>query len=171
MSADLALTRRSSTTIKHRHSAHSSCDRILLATGNCLLSYVWHQAQCHCIWQIEGLAWLSSIKGLHFWSVMASNSYHFQLFTRKQTHQRYLICTPNSPLLFWVSLPWSLLKCRLETVSFMVTVIGLHWFFLGTYYETGLGACGIYNTDSDFIAAASASYFDNFPGATANPNE
>ncbi|KII84077.1 hypothetical protein PLICRDRAFT_179759 [Plicaturopsis crispa FD-325 SS-3] len=40
----------------------------------------------------------------------------------------------------------------------------------GTWYETGLGACGIYNTDSDKIVAASARLFDTYPGATANPN-
>ncbi|OBZ74582.1 Papain inhibitor [Grifola frondosa] len=39
-----------------------------------------------------------------------------------------------------------------------------------TFYETGLGSCGIFNTDSDFIVAVSAQFFDTFPGATANPN-
>jgi hypothetical protein len=39
-----------------------------------------------------------------------------------------------------------------------------------TFYETGLGACGITNTDSDFIAAVAESMFDGFPGATDNPN-
>ncbi|KLO07319.1 plant expansin, partial [Schizopora paradoxa] len=42
--------------------------------------------------------------------------------------------------------------------------------FSGTYYGTGLGACGITNKDTDFIAAAAESLFDSFPGATANPN-
>lgn len=41
----------------------------------------------------------------------------------------------------------------------------------GTFYETGLGACGITNVDSDFIAAVGYQFFDNYPGATANPNE
>jgi hypothetical protein len=41
----------------------------------------------------------------------------------------------------------------------------------GTFYETGLGACGINNVDTDFIAAVASATFDNFPGATANPNE
>jgi hypothetical protein len=41
----------------------------------------------------------------------------------------------------------------------------------GTFYATGLGACGITNTDSDMIAAASESLFDTFPGYTSgNPN-
>ncbi|CAK5264149.1 unnamed protein product [Mycena citricolor] len=61
----------------------------------------------------------------------------------------------------------------------------------GTFFETGLGACGISNTDADFIAAVGAGTFDSFPfvfsltdgkpgtkspsqsplsGATANPN-
>ncbi|KAH9810539.1 secreted protein [Melampsora americana] len=39
-----------------------------------------------------------------------------------------------------------------------------------TYYGTGLGACGITSTDESMIAAASMHLFDNFPGATANPN-
>lgn len=42
----------------------------------------------------------------------------------------------------------------------------------GTYYNTGLGACGI--TDSDatsYIAAMSIEIFDNYPGYTGtNPN-
>ncbi|KAF9015276.1 RlpA-like double-psi beta-barrel-protein domain-containing protein-containing protein [Cyathus striatus] len=41
----------------------------------------------------------------------------------------------------------------------------------GTFYGTGLGACGIVNTDTDFIAAASKLLFDNFPGYDrVNPN-
>ncbi|EJD47085.1 Non-catalytic module family EXPN protein, partial [Auricularia subglabra TFB-10046 SS5] len=33
-----------------------------------------------------------------------------------------------------------------------------------TYYEVGLGACGITNTASDSIAAVSTALFDSFPG-------
>ncbi|KAF5385560.1 hypothetical protein D9757_006736 [Collybiopsis confluens] len=40
----------------------------------------------------------------------------------------------------------------------------------GTFYGTGLGACGITNTDSDLIAAMAFATFDSYPGATANPN-
>ncbi|KAG1757490.1 RlpA-like double-psi beta-barrel-protein domain-containing protein-containing protein [Suillus lakei] len=41
----------------------------------------------------------------------------------------------------------------------------------GTFYETGLGACGITNTDSDYIAAVSHLLFDAFPGYDGvNPN-
>lgn len=41
----------------------------------------------------------------------------------------------------------------------------------GTFYATGLGACGITNTDSDHIAAVSHLLFDNFPGYNGvNPN-
>jgi hypothetical protein len=41
----------------------------------------------------------------------------------------------------------------------------------GTYYATGLGACGITNKDTDFIAAVSLDFFDTFPGYNgANPN-
>ncbi|KAI0313728.1 RlpA-like double-psi beta-barrel-protein domain-containing protein-containing protein [Amylostereum chailletii] len=40
----------------------------------------------------------------------------------------------------------------------------------GTYYATGLGACGITNSDTDHIAAVSHLLFDSYPGATANPN-
>ncbi|GJJ08850.1 hypothetical protein Clacol_003070 [Clathrus columnatus] len=39
-----------------------------------------------------------------------------------------------------------------------------------TFYNTGLGACGITNNDNDLIAAASQHLFDIYPGATANPN-
>lgn len=38
----------------------------------------------------------------------------------------------------------------------------------GTYYATGLGACGITNTDSDFICAISHELFDSV--STGNPN-
>jgi len=41
----------------------------------------------------------------------------------------------------------------------------------GTYYGTGLGACGITNNDSQYIAAVSHLLFDTFPGYTSgNPN-
>ncbi|XP_006454400.1 hypothetical protein AGABI2DRAFT_140389 [Agaricus bisporus var. bisporus H97] len=41
-----------------------------------------------------------------------------------------------------------------------------------TFYATGLGACGIVNKDTDFIAAASKDLFDAFPGYNgANPNK
>jgi len=39
----------------------------------------------------------------------------------------------------------------------------------GTYYATGLGACGITNYDSDFIVAVSHIMFDSFPNG-GNPN-
>ncbi|CDO74644.1 Distantly related to plant expansins [Trametes cinnabarina] len=39
-----------------------------------------------------------------------------------------------------------------------------------TFYEAGLGACGITNSDADMIVAIDAQTFDNFPGATGNPN-
>ncbi|KAJ3879651.1 RlpA-like double-psi beta-barrel-protein domain-containing protein-containing protein [Lentinula edodes] len=41
----------------------------------------------------------------------------------------------------------------------------------GTWYETGLGACGITNTDGDPIVAIGYQGFDSYPGATANPND
>ncbi|KAM6498182.1 RlpA-like double-psi beta-barrel-containing domain containing protein [Amanita muscaria] len=41
----------------------------------------------------------------------------------------------------------------------------------GTYYSTGLGACGITNQDTDYIAAVSHILFDAFPGYNdVNPN-
>ncbi|KAI0067729.1 barwin-like endoglucanase, partial [Artomyces pyxidatus] len=41
-----------------------------------------------------------------------------------------------------------------------------------TWYATGLGACGIVNTDSDYIAAVSHILFDEYPGYNgANPND
>jgi expansin (peptidoglycan-binding protein) len=41
----------------------------------------------------------------------------------------------------------------------------------GTFYATGLGACGIINNDGQDIAAVSHSFFDSFPGYDGvNPN-
>ncbi|KAF9460823.1 RlpA-like double-psi beta-barrel-protein domain-containing protein-containing protein [Collybia nuda] len=41
----------------------------------------------------------------------------------------------------------------------------------GTFYDTGLGACGIVNKDTDYIAAVSHLLFDRFPDYDgANPN-
>lgn len=40
----------------------------------------------------------------------------------------------------------------------------------GTWYNPALGACGIFNTDADFIVAVGWQLFDSYPGATANPN-
>ncbi|KXN89956.1 Allergen Asp f 7 [Leucoagaricus sp. SymC.cos] len=41
----------------------------------------------------------------------------------------------------------------------------------GTFYSTGLGACGITNKDSDYIAAVSHLLFDDYPGyGGANSN-
>ncbi|KAG2044768.1 RlpA-like double-psi beta-barrel-protein domain-containing protein-containing protein [Suillus americanus] len=41
----------------------------------------------------------------------------------------------------------------------------------GTYYSTGLGACGITNKDSDYIAAVSHLLFDSYPNYDGvNPN-
>jgi len=41
----------------------------------------------------------------------------------------------------------------------------------GTFYSTGMGACGITNKDTDYIAAASHLLFDNFPNYLGgNPN-
>ncbi|THH14912.1 hypothetical protein EW146_g5478 [Bondarzewia mesenterica] len=41
----------------------------------------------------------------------------------------------------------------------------------GTYFTPGLGSCGITNADSDYIVAVSTTIFDNYPGATSNPND
>ncbi|KAI0257560.1 RlpA-like double-psi beta-barrel-protein domain-containing protein-containing protein [Lactifluus subvellereus] len=47
----------------------------------------------------------------------------------------------------------------------------LHRSRTGTWYSTGLGACGISNTDSDHIAAVSRILFDQYPGyAGGDPN-
>jgi expansin (peptidoglycan-binding protein) len=41
----------------------------------------------------------------------------------------------------------------------------------GTFYATGLGACGITNNDGQDIAAVSHMFFDAFPGYNGiNPN-
>ncbi|KAI0665505.1 RlpA-like double-psi beta-barrel-protein domain-containing protein-containing protein [Trametes maxima] len=39
-----------------------------------------------------------------------------------------------------------------------------------TLYSTGLGACGIVNTDADFVVAVDHQTFDTFPGAGPNHN-
>lgn len=40
-----------------------------------------------------------------------------------------------------------------------------------TYFDTGLGACGITNNASDFIVAVSQAMFDSWPGYRGdNPN-
>jgi hypothetical protein len=44
----------------------------------------------------------------------------------------------------------------------------------GTFYATGLGACGITNHDSDFIVAVSKLLYDTYPGYAGpgtNPND
>jgi len=41
----------------------------------------------------------------------------------------------------------------------------------GTFYATGLDACGWTDKDTDFICAVSHILYDNYPGATANPND
>ena len=46
----------------------------------------------------------------------------------------------------------------------MLSIIAFtHIFSAATYYTTGLGACGITNTDSDYIVAVSHDLFDNYP--------
>lgn len=41
----------------------------------------------------------------------------------------------------------------------------------GTYYSTGLGACGITNTDTDYICAISHELYDEYtPGSNPNDN-
>lgn len=37
-------------------------------------------------------------------------------------------------------------------------------------FEVGLGACGSYSVDTDYIVAVSYLLFDTFPGAGDNPN-
>ncbi|KAJ8089124.1 hypothetical protein AAF712_010766 [Marasmius tenuissimus] len=39
-----------------------------------------------------------------------------------------------------------------------------------TWYHPGLGACGRQNGDNDLVAAVSQTVYNNWPGATANPN-
>lgn len=40
----------------------------------------------------------------------------------------------------------------------------------GTFYNTGLNACGHTDNDSDYIVALAPCIFDQFPGSTGNPN-
>ncbi|KAF9048361.1 plant expansin [Hymenopellis radicata] len=40
----------------------------------------------------------------------------------------------------------------------------------GTYFDPGLGACGITNVATDYIVAVSTALFNSYPGATTNPN-
>ncbi|KAI1787092.1 barwin-like endoglucanase [Ganoderma leucocontextum] len=39
-----------------------------------------------------------------------------------------------------------------------------------TFYAPGLGSCGQFNTEADFIVAVDIATIQSFPGATANPN-
>lgn len=40
-----------------------------------------------------------------------------------------------------------------------------------TFYDVGMGACGVYNVPTDFIAAVSHELYDTFPGYSGgNPN-
>ncbi|TFY79007.1 hypothetical protein EWM64_g5006 [Hericium alpestre] len=38
-------------------------------------------------------------------------------------------------------------------------------------FDPGLGACGFTNTSTQIVASVSETFFQNFPGATQNPNE
>ncbi|KAA1476515.1 hypothetical protein DENSPDRAFT_785192 [Dentipellis sp. KUC8613] len=38
-------------------------------------------------------------------------------------------------------------------------------------FNPGLGACGFTNTTSQIVASVSETFFQNFPGATENPND
>jgi hypothetical protein len=40
----------------------------------------------------------------------------------------------------------------------------------GTFYSPGLGACGLTNSDTDFIAALNAPQFGSYPNPNNNPN-
>ncbi|KZP03816.1 hypothetical protein FIBSPDRAFT_941326 [Athelia psychrophila] len=41
----------------------------------------------------------------------------------------------------------------------------------GTWFEVGLGACGVYNVDTDHIVAISEALFDSYPATSpGNPN-
>ncbi|KAL1659988.1 hypothetical protein GGF50DRAFT_91604 [Schizophyllum commune] len=40
----------------------------------------------------------------------------------------------------------------------------------GTFFDVGLGACGITSTADQMVVAIAHDTFDNYPGATANPN-
>ncbi|KAI0090516.1 RlpA-like double-psi beta-barrel-protein domain-containing protein-containing protein [Irpex rosettiformis] len=54
--------------------------------------------------------------------------------------------------------------------AFAVAVPGKHT-GQGTYYDTGLTACGVTNTNDEYIAAVSHILYDSFPGyAGGNPN-
>ncbi|KAH9930556.1 RlpA-like double-psi beta-barrel-protein domain-containing protein-containing protein [Amylocystis lapponica] len=40
-----------------------------------------------------------------------------------------------------------------------------------TYYYPGLGACGITNTQDQYVVAVSVDFYNDYPGATSNPND
>jgi hypothetical protein len=47
---------------------------------------------------------------------------------------------------------------------FILPFLGIHlMLFIVTYYTPGLGACGGYNSDSDYVVAVAAETFDNYP--------
>ncbi|KIY68423.1 hypothetical protein CYLTODRAFT_421646 [Cylindrobasidium torrendii FP15055 ss-10] len=39
-----------------------------------------------------------------------------------------------------------------------------------TYYDPGLGACGITSSAAELVAAVPTALYDSYPGATPNPN-
>ncbi|KAI0057692.1 hypothetical protein BV25DRAFT_1812113, partial [Artomyces pyxidatus] len=41
----------------------------------------------------------------------------------------------------------------------------------GTYFSPGLGACGEKSSSKDLIVAVGHERFDDYPGATSNPND
>ncbi|EJD03838.1 barwin-like endoglucanase [Fomitiporia mediterranea MF3/22] len=40
----------------------------------------------------------------------------------------------------------------------------------GTFFDVGLGSCGITSSSTEMVAAISKQVYDGYPGATGNPN-
>jgi hypothetical protein len=50
---------------------------------------------------------------------------------------------------------------------FLLPFLGIRLMLLiGTYYQPGLGACGAYNSPTDYIVAVAAATFDSYPYVT-----
>ena len=64
-----------------------------------------------------------------------------------------------SPLLSPESTPVKVRLSHYEQMMQALIVDGI----LGTYYNTGLTACGVTNTDDEHIAAVSHLLYDSFP--------
>jgi len=63
---------------------------------------------------------------------------------------------------------FSFVKATVVSAALATSVLATHGNVF--YFEAGLGACGYTNASYQYVASVSASRFNGYPGATANPN-